>query len=478
MTTTNYIEVQMPQMGESITEATIVKWHKKVGDKVREDETLLEISTAKVEAEIPAPEDGVLAEILFKEGATVDVDTVIARMAPPGTEIGEIEQAAEQKKRDEEPHAMSKEAQVISSQKSRNHAREAVGGSAAAMPPPPQQEKTAVEREREKLLLRHSTPLVRNICKELGLDIAQVPGTGTRGRVTKADVMAFLEQQHKVEAAKDEFRPHGAQDKNAPASGALGGGEADFQPVPGRGPIGFEEGAAHHVEPMSTMRKMIAHHMVESRRISPHAYTVFEIDMTAMMRMRTQSRSEFENRYGVKLTPLAFIMKAAAESLIHYPIINSSIEDDNIVYHRHINMGVAVALEDGLIVPVVRNLEEKSMVGIARGLADIAHRARLKKLTPQDVEGGTFTITSPGQKGALFGTPIIAQPQVAIMHVGAIHKRPSVIEGPDGSDMIAIRDRVILTLGIDHRAIDGWVADSFMATIKDKIEKAKFRVIE
>ncbi|MCB2155591.1 2-oxo acid dehydrogenase subunit E2 [bacterium] len=476
------MDIQMPQMGESITEATIVKWHKRVGDTVREDETLLEISTAKVEAEIPAPDDGVLAEIVHSEGETVDVDTVIARLAPVGTKLGEIEKAVEQKKRDEEPHAMSKEAQARSGQKAKALAQETVGGAAA--PPPPaapremSTEHSAVEMEREKLLRRKSTPLVRNIAKELGLDIEQIKGTGTRGRVTKADVMAFLEQQRMVEQAKDDFRPHTPGRAKAPTPKSPNGATAEMRAPEGARPIGFEEGELKRVEPMSTMRKMIAQHMVESRRISPHAYTVFEIDMTATTRLRNESRKEFEARYGVKLTPLAFIMRAAADALVHFPILNSSIENDNIVYHRHVNMGVAVALEDGLIVPVVRNLEEKSMVGIARGLADIAHRARMKKLNAADVEGGTFTITSPGQKGALFGTPIIAQPQVAIMHVGAIHKRPSVIEGPDGSDMIAIRDRVILTLGIDHRAIDGWVADSFMSTIKERIEKADFHVLD
>ncbi len=438
--TVTMTDIPMPQMGESITEATIVQWYRKVGDEIAADETLLEISTAKVEAEIPAPCDGVIAEILFEEGETVDVDTIIARIAPPGTAVDASAANGKPAKKAKEPE-----------------------GSAAAATAEPEEDvvdAASLERERRHLLLRKSTPLVRSMVRELGLDLEQIPGTGRHGRVTKGDVLKFLESRDSGKHHED-YPVHGPG-----ASETLGGL-----------PLTFGKGLPDLVEPMSAMRKSIARHMVDSRRISPHAHTVHEVDFTKTMALREKAKERFQETLGVKLTPLSLILKAVTEAIVKYPIFNSSvIGTDSIAYHRSINIGVAVALERGLIVPVIRNMEHKSVGGIAESLHDIATRARTKKLVPADVEGGTLTVTSPGQKGALMGLPILAQPQVAVLYVGSIKKRPCVIEGADGTDVIGIRSMGILTLALDHRVIDGWVADSFMMEIRERLEAANFDV--
>ncbi len=437
--TVTLTDIPMPQMGESVTEATIIQWYKKVGDEISQDETLLEISTAKVEAEIPAPCDGVVAELLFAEGETVDVDTIIARLAPPGT-------------------------QVDPSIGNGRVAEEKASPSPVTVPAVESQEDVvdaaAIERERRHLIMRKSTPLVRSMVRELGLDLEQIPGTGRHGRVTKEDVLRFLES-HGEDKHHEHYPIHGPG-----ASETLGGK-----------PLTFGKGLADLVEPMNAMRKSIARHMVESRRISPHAHTVHEVDFTRAMALREKRKGQFQEKFGVKLTPLSFILKAVTEAIVKYPIFNSSVVDgDRIAYHRSINIGVAVALERGLIVPVIRNMEHKSVQQIAASIHDIASRARSKKLMPADVEGGTFTVTSPGQKGALMGLPILAQPQVAVLYVGAIKKRPCVIEGTDGADVIGVRSMGILTLALDHRVIDGWVADTFMMEIRDRIEAGNFEL--
>ncbi|MEQ8821326.1 MAG: dihydrolipoamide acetyltransferase family protein [Sumerlaeia bacterium] len=470
------IDILVPKMGESDAEATIDQWFVKTGDEVLADAILCEISTQKVQVEITAPEAGVVAELLHAEGDVVPVEEVLARLAPPGTKIEAGESSGASAADEDAPPA-----------------KPAANGKHR----PPEQPVApagpgAVERERQRLMRQKSTPLVRNIAQELGIDIAQVPGTGTHGRVTKKDVVDFLEQQRRIGSAQSQHSPvH--KEPVGDSEGINPGGSNQLPALPPRPhkslPPGSEKpevsgrrivfgDADEYSEPMNFMRRAIAEHMSESQRRAPHAYTVHEIDMTPVMTLRRQVREEFEARYGVKLTPLAFILKALTEALGQFPILNARVDGDNIVYHRHINIGVAVAIEDGLIVPVVRQMEEKSLIGIARSLSDLARRARGKRLTPHDVEGGTFTVTSPGQKGAIMGTPILNQPQVGIVHVGAIRKVPAVLTAPDGTDSLAIRSRVIFTLGLDHRAIDGWVADSFLEEVRVRLERCEFQVLE
>lgn len=444
--TTAFHDIPMPQMGESVTEATIVKWHKAVGDDVAADEMLLEISTAKVEAEIPAPMDGVVAEILFAEGDTVNVDTIIARLAPPGTVVERGAKAAARPDGNGSSALLETPAPVDEEQ------IEAEGPSIAA-----------TERERLKELRRRSTPLVRSMCRELGINVEDIPGTGTNGRVTKEDVLRFTGHTGgKTEGGRREY-PVGLPSESCTLNGS---------------PLRFGPGLPDFIEPMTAMRKQISKRMIESHRTSPHAYTVFEVDMTRVMRHREKIKDEFQAKTGVKITPLVYILKVLTEAIISFPILNAAVDGDKIVYHRSVNLGVAVALENGLIVPVIHNMQDKSIADIAKSLNDIATRARTKKLTTHDVEGGTFTITSPGQKGALMGLPIINQPQVGVLYIGSIKKRPTVIEAPDGTDVIAIRHMGILSLALDHRVIDGWVSDSFMSMIKERLETGDFRVME
>jgi len=442
MSSALFTNIPMPQMGESVAEATVVKWHKAVGDAVEADETLLEISTAKVEAEIPAPCSGVVAEILFPEGATVDVDTIIARIAPPGTAIAPSSDA------------VPVDGRRSSGQTSLSELREAEATDIDAVDP------ATMERERRQQLALRSTPLVRSMIRELGLNLEDIPGTGRHGRVTKEDVLRFIESAGRGSAPRQEDYP-----VSLPGESETLGGHR----------LRFGAGLEDFVEPMNAMRRAIARHMVESRRTSPHAYTVHEVDFTKMMRLREKLKGRFQEKHGVKLTPLSFILKAVTEAIVRYPMFNASVlSGDRIAYHRSVNLGVAVALERGLIVPVIRNMQDKTLPQIAMAVTDIAARARSKKLMPADVEGGTFTITSPGQKGALMGFPILNQPQVGVLYVGAIKKRPCVIETADGTDVMAIRSIGILSLALDHRLIDGWVADSFMLDIKDRIEGGEF----
>ncbi len=463
----------MPQMGESITEATIVKWHKAVGDTVRVDETVLEISTAKVEAEIPSPCDGVMAEILYTVDDTVDVDTIIARIAPPGTRIEDINKLAPsdtegKARRPEEPETPARQPfeREGQSEEDRRQTRE---------------QETEIERER--LLRRRSTPLVRSMLRELGIDASLITGTGSHGRITKDDVLRFLntprdEKTVGVERIPDSspvappvLKPPRKNDPlGLPVGGALTleGQRVEFGP-----------GLGDLVEPMTQLRRAIGRHMVYSLQTSPHAYTVFEADMTNVVKLREAKKAEFEKTYKAKLTPLAFLTRAVVEALIQYPVLNSSVDEkNNILYHRQINVGIAVAVKDGLIVPVIRNCELKTIPEIALAISDLATRARNRQLKPTEVEGGTFTISSPGAKGSLMGMPIISQPQIALIHMGGIQKRVVAIEDADGNDIIAIRHRVIMTLGLDHRVIDGWVCDSFMATIRDRLESGKFDVMD
>ena len=421
-------DIIMPQMGESIVEGTITKWLKKPGDKVQRDEPLFEISTDKVDAEIPAPASGVLQEIKVTEGTTVGVNTIVGTIAADGEAVAK-------------PAA-------------------APAKSAPAAAAPPKEEKKAaptppspaapVQEEDEEA---RSSPLVRKIAREHGISLSQVSGTGLGGRITKQDIMQFIESQGSSQPA-----PAAPSAPARPAAAAPAPRPAAPAPYPG------------DLVPMTNMRKLIAKHMIESRRTSAHVHCMYEVDFTRIVNLRAKYKSGFEQRHGARLTFMPFFVRAAVIALQQWPIINANIEGDNIHYHRHINMGIAVALDWGLIVPVLKNAGDLNFLGLQRGITDLGERARTKKLKPEDVEGSTFTITNPGQFGAVFGLPIINQPNSAIMGVGGITKQPMVITDKDGSDSIAIRSVVHLTLGYDHRLIDGAVADQFMAQVKRNLE--------
>jgi 2-oxoglutarate dehydrogenase E2 component (dihydrolipoamide succinyltransferase) len=420
-------DIVMPQMGESIVEGTITKWLKKPGDKIQRDEPLFEISTDKVDAEIPAPASGVLQEIKVSEGTTVGVNTVVGTIAVDG-------ESAPAKPAPSKPAAAApprEEAQPT-----------------PATPPKPTPPTSAPEEDEEA----RSSPLVRKIAREHGVSLSQVTGTGLGGRITKQDIMQFIESQGSSQPAPTPASP--AQT----AAAAPAPRPAAPAPYPG------------DLVPMSNMRKLIAKHMIESRRTSAHVHCMYEVDFTRIVNLRARNKAGFEQRHGARLTFMPFFVRAAVMALQQWPIINANIEGDNLRYHRHINVGIAVALDWGLIVPVLKNAGDLNFLGLQRGITDLGERARTKKLKPEDVEGSTFTITNPGQFGAVFGLPIINQPNSAIMGVGGITKMPLVVTDKDGNDSIAIRSVVHLTLGYDHRLIDGAVADQFMAQVKKNLE--------
>ena len=408
--------VLMPQMGESIAEGTIVRWIKKVGDTVDRDEPLFEISTDKVDAEIPSPAAGVLSEIKVREGETVAVNSVVAT-------IGDSVAAAK----------MQPDGEDSSVSDSRGAKAPPPQGKAEAAPPH-RGGNGAEALEPEDVRRARSSPLVRRIAKEHNIDITSLHGSGVGGRVTKHDILDYLDHRP---------APPSQPQAHVPA---------------------FKPGERVEIAPMGVMRKKIAEHMVLSRRTAAHVHSVFEVNFGRVAQLREQKKAEYE-RQGTKLTFLAFIARAVVESLSAFPVLNSSLDGDNIVYKKDINLGIAVALDWGLIVPVVKNADEKSLLGLSRTIADLATRARAKQLKPEDVQGGTFTITNPGTFGAQFGMPIINQPQVAILGIGAIEKRAVVVD-----DAIGIRPMGYLTMGYDHRLIDGAVADQFLARIKDILE--------
>ena len=423
-------DVIMPQMGESIFEGTITKWLKKPGDKVQRDEPLFEISTDKVDAEIPAPVSGVLQEIKVTEGTTVQVNTVV------GT-ISDGDSAAAAK--------ASAPAAPASTEK-----KEAAKPAPPPPPMPAPEARHEVETHEEDV---RSSPLVRKIARENNVDLSQVTGTGLGGRITKQDIMAFIEKGPATPATSP---APSAPPVQAPASRPA--------PVPAPAAIPGD------VVPMSQMRKIIAQRMIESRRTSAHVHAMFEVDLTRIVNLRNKLKNGFEQRNGARLTFMPFFVRAAIIALQQYPIVNASMEGESVRYHRHVNAGIAVALDWGLIVPVLKNADELNFLGLQRGITDLGERARTKKLMPADVEGSTFTITNPGQFGAVFGLPIINQPNSAIMGVGGITKQPLVVTDKEGNDSIAIRSVVHLTLGYDHRLIDGAVADQFMAQVKKNLE--------
>jgi len=433
-------DVVMPQMGESIFEGTITKWLKKPGDKVQRDEPLFEISTDKVDAEIPAPSTGVLQDIKVPEGSTVQVNTVVASIAADGEGAAA---AAPAKTAPRENTAVASPAPAQPPKKA---------AEAAPAPPPAAaaQSKEVIEfpQAGEEDHVR-SSPLVRRIARDNNVDLAQVQGTGLGGRITKQDILTFLE-------------------KGAPAPSRPGAAASATSTAPSIAPAPVA--IPGELVPMTQMRKIISQRMVESRRTSAHVHNLFEVDVTRIVNLRNKLKGSFEQRHGARLTFMPFFVRAAIIALQQFPILNASVEGDAIHYHQHVNMGVAVALEWGLIVPVLKNAEEKNFLGLQRGITDLGERSRAKKLVPDEVQGSTFTVTNPGTFGAVFGLPIINQPNLAIMGVGGIAKAPVVITDKDGTDSIAIRSLVHLTLGYDHRVIDGAVADQFMALVKKTLE--------
>jgi pyruvate dehydrogenase E2 component (dihydrolipoamide acetyltransferase) len=433
------IDVIMPQMGESIFEGTITKWLKKPGDRVERDEPLFEISTDKVDAEIPSPQSGVLKEIKVKEGQTVPIQTVVAVLDAAGVP-GAVAAPAPTK-------AATPAAPAPAAPKAVELTPPAKAAPAPA-PTPPAPAPAPVRSAGEKV---RSSPLVRRMAKEHNIELATVPGTGVGGRISKKDILAVIEQG-------------GARPSGAPTLPTAAGGVAHSaleNAVP-KEKIYF---GRYEVQPMSVMRQRIAEHMVISKRVSPHVYSVDEVDMTRIVALREKTKGAFESRFGTKLTFMPFFVRACVEGLRAFPTANASVDGTNIVLHKEINMGFAVALDWGLIVPVIKAAEEKNFLGLQRAINDLADRARTKKLKPEEVQEGTFAITNPGVFGGLMGLPVINQPNVAILGLGAIQKRPVVID-----DAIAIRSMVYVTMSYDHRVVDGAVSHQFLAKLKHMLE--------
>jgi 2-oxoglutarate dehydrogenase E2 component (dihydrolipoamide succinyltransferase) len=436
-------------MGESIAEGTVVRWIKKVGDPVERDEPLFEITTDKVDAEIPSPTAGVLAEISVHEGETVPVNSVVGIIAQAGEVLAPKTDGATAGA----PPQVGKEAAAASTQPQPNGQPAKSTSIAPSIPVPPQTSKPATmpspeEYEPDEADLpdapdgrrSKSSPVVRRIAREHNVDISRVAGSGTGGRVTKHDILAYIQRGGADGSTAREAEHSGPIEEQHPADRV-------------------------EIQPLSLMRKKIAEHMVMSRRTSAHVHTVFHVNFSHVEQIRQEKKDEYA-RVGVRLTYMAFIAKAVVAALRRYPIVNASLDGDNIVLKKDVNLGIAVALDSGLIVPVIRNADERNLLGLSRAIVDVAERARAKQLKPEEVHGGTFTITNPGQFGAQFGMPIINQPQVAILGVGTIEKRPVVVD-----DAIAIRTMAYLTLGFDHRLIDGAVADQFMSDIRKHIEE-------
>jgi pyruvate dehydrogenase E2 component (dihydrolipoamide acetyltransferase) len=458
-------DVIMPQMGESIFEGTLTKWLKKPGEKVQRDEPLFEISTDKVDAEIPAPASGVLKEVKIKEGTTVQVNTVVGIIDADGAgaAAGAPAQAAAPEPA-KAPPAASTDGPSRAPQAAQPSAPAPAGADETETenaPATPSSASNVTEISRGEAERLRSSPLVRKIAKDNNVDLQQVPGTGMSGRITKDDILDFIAKHPagapaRTAAAGVAQMPSVAAQQ--PAQMAAAPAPALPAPIPGE------------LVPMSKIRSITAQRMVESKHTSAHVHTVFKVDMTRIVKIRERERGKFEARNGVKLTYMPFISRAVIAGIKQMPVVNSSVEGEGIRYHKNVNLGIAVALDWGLIVPVVKQAEERSFLGLQRAITDVADRARGKKLKPDEVQGGTFTITNPGIFGPQFGMPIIMQPQVAILGMGGLFKEPVVITDENGSDMIAIRSIIRLTLGYDHRIIDGADADKFMVAVRNYLE--------
>ncbi|MFN2483205.1 MAG: dihydrolipoamide acetyltransferase family protein [Pyrinomonadaceae bacterium] len=500
-------EVVMPQMGESITEGTITRWLKKIGERVERDENLFEISTDKVDAEIPSPAAGVLVEIRAQEGETVEVGKVVAVVGeageqpaagattadaapppPPQASAPAAQAAAESTPPPQPAAAAQQQPSAQQAPPSAQPPQSPPQDQEAATPPTPQVAEVAGrsydeqrpgagqqglaasgdggaqpsgggkngrEQTVEELRRTKSSPLVRNIARQHNIDITRLEGTGASGRVTKNDILSFIESGGAMSPQQA-----GAGSQQAPAA---------QQP-------GAQPAVGDRVEPMSVMRRKIAEHMVMSRRTSAHVTTVYEIDMTRVARLRDQHKAAFLASTGTKLTFMPFIFQAVTAAIRRFPVMNAQVAGDQIVYKQDINLGMAVALDWGLIVPVIKRADELSIAGLARAANDLADRARAKQLKPDEVAGGTFTITNPGVFGGLFGTPIINQPQVAILGVGVVEKRAKVVEGADGDDVIAVRHMAYFALSFDHRIIDGSDAERFLSFVKETLEAGQWQL--
>ncbi len=456
--------VVMPQMGESIAEGTIVRWIKKVGDNVDRDEPLFEISTDKVDAEIPSPGAGVLTEIKVKEGETVPVNSVVAVIGGAAAAAPNADAASAGSAAPAAPPSASEMPQAAVGQpeaggrKPEGRSRQQQSGSGPLEPGRGQLE--AGTRQLEAGTRQRSSPLVRRIAREHNVDIRQINGTGISGRVTKQDILGYIQTGPSGEGVSRAARAGAPLEQGERVSRAH---------VPA-----FKPGEKVEIVPMTIMRRKIAEHMVLSAHTSPHVYSVYEVDFHRLSQLRDKKKAEYE-RNGAKLSFTALIAKVAVDAIRAFPFVNASIDGDNIVYKKDINLGIAVALDQGLLVPVIRNADEKNLLGLSRAIDDLASRARSKKLNPEEVQGGTFTITNPGIFGAVYGLPLINQPQVAILGVGAIEKRPVVVEaansGGGKDDAIAIHRTCHLSLGYDHRLIDGADAGRFLSYMKERLEQ-------
>jgi pyruvate dehydrogenase E2 component (dihydrolipoamide acetyltransferase) len=431
-------DVVMPQMGESIFEGTITKWFKKVGDAVQKDEPLFEISTDKVDAEIPSTVEGVITEIRIGEGETVEINTVVAVISDADEGGGASGAGAV--------------GQLAVAQLDGSASGAAAPPSMAPTPEPAEQAIPAQQAQpapTQVVVVVRSSPLVRRMAREHKLDLNRIKGTGSNGRINKDDVLAYM--------------------KNGGA--AVTARQSDLTMSAPQAPLAPPQVVVGRLEPMSRMRGIIAQRMAESRRTSPHAYSVYKVDMTRVVRLREQARASFEQRHGVKLTYMPFIAAAAIEALRRFPIVNAALEGNAIRYHENIHLGVAVALEWGLIVPVIREADRRGFSDLAVAIADLAERARTKKLKPEEASGSTFTLTNSGVFGGEYGTPIINQPESAILAIGGLRKEPVVLTDAEGNDTIAIRSMQQYCLGFDHRTIDGADAGRFMTAFKDYLEK-------
>jgi 2-oxoglutarate dehydrogenase E2 component (dihydrolipoamide succinyltransferase) len=479
-------EIIMPQMGESIAEGTITKWLKKIGEPVKRDEPIFEISTDKVDAEIPAPVAGTLVEIRVGEGQTVPINTVVGVIGeasevattPPAGPAKTAEPAAPPAAAPQPPAPPSPAPEPSRAAPPSQppappvpQAPAVARATAPVAPAPVEAEPGRVESIEERIRLR-SSPLVRKIAAEHGVDVRQIEGTGIYNRVTKNDILSFIESRKVAGApgvAVSAVRPAALPAETAEPARAP---EAEPPTAPPRPALPVTD--RDEVVAMTKIRRITAENMILSKRTSAHVTTVFHVDYTNIARLRERHKEAFLQKNGVKLTYLPFIFRTAIQALKEFPQVNASIDGDNIVYHKDIHLGMAVALDWGLIVPVIKNADEKSILGLARAAQDLAERARTKRLKPEEIQGGTFTVTNPGVFGSLFGTPIIPQPQVAILGVGTIEKRPVVVADENGNDALGIRTVGYLALSFDHRLIDGADADRFMASVKKTLEKGEF----
>jgi 2-oxoglutarate dehydrogenase E2 component (dihydrolipoamide succinyltransferase) len=462
-------DVVMPQMGESIVEGTLTKWLKKTGDRVERDEPLFEISTDKVDTEIPSPSAGTLSDILVQEGATVAINTVVARIDEAGgAAAAKPAQAPAQAAAPAPaaPQAAASPAQPAPPAATAPPAQpqQAPPAQQAPAPEAPAADETAAEPSGPL------SPLVRKMAREYGLDLGRVRGTGAGGRITKQDVEAYIAQQQAASpppaAPKVAPAPPAAQPAPAvPAPQPAPSAPAPLPPAPAAAPLPAGGAAKTRIEPMSTMRIKIAEHMVLSKRTSAHVTTIHKVDMTKVAKTRERAKADVQARYGYSLTYLPFVTTAAVQALRAYPLLNASIDGNNIIYHNEIHIGIAVALENGLIVPVIRNADERNVLGLQRAIVDLSTRARSRQLKPEEVLGGTFSITNFGSFGSTLATPVINQPQVAILGLGTVEKTPVVID-----DAIAIRSISYISLSFDHRLIDGALADQFMTKLKQVLE--------